>query len=442
MLLVLVVITVTILFVLLVKFKLNPFVALITACVFLGLLSGMHPVAVAKSIVAGMGNLLGYIAIVVGFGTMMSKLMAESGAADVIARRMIAFFGEEKVNWAIAGVAYIIGISVIFQVGIVLLIPLLFTIALRARVSMVFVVVPLIATLCSVQHFMPPHPATMAMVNFLHSNLSKTILYGLCISSITTIIAGPLYGKYLSKRITKLPTSELVSKFCSTTVCENTPSFGISVFTMLFPISLMLSSELADLIFKKGTITYEMLKFLGDPSISLFVSLVLALYTFGFSRGFTKERINTLTTECLGPVAMILLVIGAGGSFGKILVDSGVAETVTATATTMNIHPLLLAWIIASVLKITVGSGTVSMITTAGLVSPFITERAVTPELMVMAIGAGGSGPSIVTDSGFWVVKEFFGLTMEETLKTWTVTTTIISFTGISIVGLLSILGF
>lgn len=442
MLLMLVIITIAALFVLIVRYKVNPFVALVAASIFLGLLAGMAPAEVAKSIAAGIGSTLGFIAIVLGFGTMLGKLMAESGAADVMARRMIDFFGEERVNWAIAGVAFIIGISVFFQVGLVLLIPLLFTIALRTGVSLLFVVVPLIATLSAVQHYMPPHPAIMAIVNILHADISKTILYGFVLSVPTSIIAGPLFGKFISKRIQKTPSPDMVAKFCSATIHGNPPSFGISVLTMIFPITLMLLSEVADLAFAKGTFAFGLLKFVGDPSISLFVSFVLALYTFGFARGFTKEQLNKFTTECLGPVAMILLVIGAGGAFGRVLVDSGVAKTVTALSTQLSIPPLLLAWSIGSLLRFSVGSGTVAMITTAGMVSPLVTSGAVTPELMVMAIGAGGTGFSHVTDSGFWVVKEFFGLTMEETLKTWTVVTTMISVIGICIVSVMSVLGF
>ncbi len=442
MLLALVAITIAALFILIVRYKTNPFVALIAASIFLGLTAGMAPAAVAKSIAAGMGNTLGFIAIVLGFGTMMGKLMAESGAADVMARRMIQLVGEQNVHWAITVVAFIIGISVFFQVGLVLLIPLLFTIVLRTGVSLLFVVVPLIATLSSVQHFMPPHPAIMAIVNLLHADVSKTILYGIVVSIPCAIIAGPLYGMYISKRIIKNPSQEMVAKFCTTTVYENPPSFASSVITMVFPIALMLLSEVADLAFKKGSTAHGLLKFIGDPSISLFLSLLLALYTFGFSRGFSKEKINKFTSECLGPVAMILLVIGAGGAFGKILVDSGVAKAVTAMATKMSIPPLLLGWSIGSLLRISVGSGTVSMITTAGMLSPLVMSGAVSPELMVMAIGAGGTGFSHVTDSGFWVVKEFFGLTMEETLQTWTVSVSIISIVGIVIISIMGALGF
>jgi GntP family gluconate:H+ symporter len=442
MLLALVGVTLAGLFLLLVRYKVNPLIALIAASIFMGLCSGMGPVNVAKSITQGMGAMLSYIAIVIGFGTMMSKLMAECGGADVIARRLIAFFGEKRVNWAIAGVALIIGISVFFQVGVVLLIPLVFTIAMRMGGSLVFLVVPLIATLTAVHHWMPPHPAPMAIVNILHANLAKCIIYGIIIAIPVACISGPLYGTFLAKRLRKNAASELVSKFCSTKVYDNPPPFAVSVLTMLCPILLMLLSEIADFAFAKGSVGFELLKFIGDPNISLFVSVVLALYTFGFARGFSKDQLYRFTSDCLGPVAMILLILGAGGSFGRILVDSGVAKVVTTTAMKMNIHPLILAWGMAGGLRFVIGSGTVSMITTAGLVSPLVTSGVVSPELMVAAIGAGGNGFSFVNDSGFWTVKEFFGFTTQETLKVWTGTTIIGSVVGICIVGLIAFLGF
>lgn len=442
MLLALVVITIVGILIGIVKLKINPFVILIAACIFLGLGSGMAPLAVAKSVSAGMSSTLGFIGIVLGFGTMMGKLMAECGAADVIAKRMIGFFGEQNVHWAVAGVALLIGISVFFQVGIVLLIPLLFTIALRTGASLLLVVIPLLASLTTVQHFMPPHPATMALVGLLHANVSKTILYGLAVSIPCAIVAGPIYGKYLSKRIVKKPSPEMVAKFCSLEIHDQPPSFGVAVFTMIFPIILMLLSELADVILKKGTMPHEILKFLGDPSIALFFAFLLTLYNFGYARGFDKNKLNKFTTECLGPVAMILLVIGAGGAFSKILVDSGVAKDVSLLAAAWQISPLILAWLLASLLRAIVGSGTVSMITAAGLVSPLVSSGVVTPELMAMAIGAGGTGFSHVTDSGFWVVKEFFGLTVEETLKTWTVCSIIVSVLGLMIVCMLDAMGF
>jgi GntP family gluconate:H+ symporter len=442
MLLALVVITIAGIFLGIIKFQLNPFVALIAAAIFQGLSSGMDPQVLVKSITAGMGGTLGFIGIVLGFGTMMGKLLAESGAADVLARRMIAVLGEERVNWAIAIVAFIVGISVFFQVGIVLLIPLLFTIARRTGVTLAFVVVPLLASLTTVQHYMPPHPAVMAIVPPLHADVSRTLLWGLLISLPCALVAGPFYGKWLSRRLVKMPTDEMIEKFCSLKVHDNPPGFFTSMFTMLLPIVLMLLSELADVLLLKGTTPFKLLKFLGDPSVALFLSFLVSLYTFGFARGFSRKTLNSFTTQCLGPVASILLIIGAGGAFGRILVESGVANEVSKLAANWQIPPLVFAWFVATMLRITVGSGSVSMITTAGLVAPMVTAGSVTPELMVMAIGAGGTGFSHVTDSGFWVVKEFFGLSIEETLRVWTVCSTVVSFIGLGIVCTLHACGY
>ncbi|MDR3565881.1 MAG: gluconate:H+ symporter [Negativicutes bacterium] len=426
-----------------VKYKVNPFLVLIMACLFLGLSTGMTPMKVVASVTAGMSSTLGFISIVIGFGTMIGKLMGESGAAEVIAKRMINIFGEKNLDWAMMCVAFIIGISVFFQVGVVLLIPLLFTLCLRTGVSLITISVPLIATLSTLHHYVPPHPAAMAVVQLFHADLAKSLIYGLIVSIPCAIIGGPIYGRYIGNKMNIKPPAEMVEKFCGKAKThDNPPSFAVAVFTMLFPIGLMLLSKVADLFLVKGSLIYEVFKFVGDGSMALLFALLLTLYTFGYSRGFTKEQLQKFTTECLGPVAMILLVIGAGGAFGNILVSSGVAKAVAAAAASVNMPPLLFGWLLGAIIRISVGSATVAMMTAGGLVLPLVAPGAGTsPELMLMAIGAGACALSHVNDSGFWLVKECFGMTVEQTLKTWSVAITIVSFVGLAIVMIMSALG-
>lgn len=422
--------------------KVNPFVGLITACLALGLSSGMGTGKTIQSITGGMGSTLGFITIVLALGMMIGKLMAECGAADVIARRIIEKVGEKRVHWAMMCVAFIIGIPVFLQVGVALLIPILFTIALRTGISLVTLAVPLIATLSTVHHFVPPHPAVMALIGIFQADLGKTLALGLLISLPCAIVGGPLYGKWIGSRLMKQPPPDMVAKFCGERKeYPNPPGFAVSVFTVLLPVGLMLLSKIADLSLPPDTMVYWIFKFLGESSVSLLVSLAVASWTFGFSRGFSKEQLQKFSTECMGPVTMILLVIGGGGAFGKVLVDSGIAREIASLAADWNIHPLLLGWILSAVIRICVGSATVAMTTTAGLTVHLIGSGGVSGEMMILAIGSGSCALSHINDSGFWLIKEFFGLSVQETLKTWSVAITVVAFTGVPILFLLHSLG-
>lgn len=422
--------------------KVNPFVGLITACLALGLSSGMGTGKTIQSITGGMGSTLGFITIVLALGMMIGKLMAECGAADVIARRIIEKVGEKRVHWAMMCVAFIIGIPVFLQVGVALLIPILFTIALRTGISLVTLAVPLIATLSTVHHFVPPHPAVMALIGIFQADLGKTLALGLLISLPCAIVGGPLYGKWIGSRLMKQPPPDMVAKFCGERKeYPNPPGFAVSVFTVLLPVGLMLLSKIADLSLPPDTMVYWIFKFLGESSVSLLVSLAVASWTFGFSRGFGKEQLQKFSTECMGPVTMILLVIGGGGAFGKVLVDSGIAREIASLAADWNIHPLLLGWILSAVIRICVGSATVAMTTTAGLTVHLIGSGGVSGEMMILAIGSGSCALSHINDSGFWLIKEFFGLSVQETLKTWSVAITVVAFTGVPILFLLHSLG-
>ncbi|WP_286887358.1 GntP family permease [Aneurinibacillus sp. UBA3580] len=427
------------LIVLIARFKLNPLVALILASLFIGLSAGMDLPEILKAFEKGVGGVLGFIAIVLGLGTMLGKMMAESGGAERIARTLIYIFGERNVHWAMMFVAFIVGIPVFFQVGLVLLIPLVFTLARHTNTPLLKIGIPLVAGLSVVHGLVPPHPAAMLAVGIYQADVGKTILYSLIVGLPTAIIAGPLFGSFISKRIQLEPSTELAAQF-SESERKELPGFGITVFTILLPVLLMLCATIADVTLPEGNTLRSWIDFIGNPVVSLLIALLFSFFSLGFARGFDRDQILRFTNECLGPTATILIVIGAGGGFNKVLIESGVGDAIAGVATQSHISPLLLGWLVAGLIRVATGSATVAMTTAAGILAPI---AAATPgtnlELLVLATGAGSLILSHVNDSGFWLIKEFFNMTVPQTLKTWTVMETILSIAALIFILLLDI---
>ncbi|HTG68597.1 MAG TPA: GntP family permease [Candidatus Udaeobacter sp.] len=434
MLLLIVLAAIVVLLLLITVAKMNPFVALIVTAIGTGVAAGMplfttedHP-GIIDSIKTGMGNTLGFLAIVLALGTMLGKMMAESGGAERIARTLIRLFGEKNVHWAMMCVAFLVGIPVFFQVGFVLLIPLVFTIAKQTGVSLVKIGVPLVAGLSVVHGLVPPHPAAMAAVNIFNADVGTTILYSLIVGLPTAIIAGPLYGNWIGSRIHKSVPKEMGEQLTDTGETKSLPGFFNTLITILVPVFLMLISTIAELVLVKDTILFQTFKFIGDPIVALLIATIYSFFSLGFFRGMSRESILKFTNDCLAPTATILLVIGAGGAFNRVLLDSGIGDYIAEIATASHISPILLGWGIAAMIRVATGSATVSMMTAAGIVAPI---AAVVPgvnvELLVLATGAGSLILSHVNDSGFWLIKEYFGMTVKETLMTWTALETIIS---------------
>ncbi|WP_339784798.1 GntP family permease [Paenibacillus sp. FSL R7-0313] len=421
------------------KFKMNPFVALIVGAVFMGLISGMPFTDIVKSYQEGVASVLGFIAIVLGLGTMLGKLMAESGGAERIAQTLVRVFGEKNVHWAMMVVALICGIPVFIQVGIVLLFPLVFVIAKHTGTSLIKIGLSLVAGLAVVHSLIPPHPAAMLAVGIFNADVGKTIFLALIVSLPAAAIAGPLYGTWISKRIKVETSSELMEQFTETKDRE-LPGFGITLFTILLPVILMLLATIVDLILPETNAFRQVVDFIGSPIIALLLALLFAFYSFGYARGFSKQQILKYTNDCLGPVASIILLIGAGGGFNRILTASGVGDAIAGFAQSAHLSPLVLAFVIAGLIRAAVGSATVAMTTAAGIVAPIaMTMPGVSPELLVLATGAGSIILSHVNDSGFWIVKEYLNLSVPQTLKTWTVMETILGFAAFGMVLLLSV---
>jgi gluconate:H+ symporter, GntP family len=415
--------------------KLNPFVALIIVSIGTGLATGMPIVKIIQTIKDGMGGTLGFLAIVLGLGTMLGKMMAESGGAERIAKTLIDLFGVKRVHWAMMVVGFIVGIPVFFQVGFVLLIPLVFTIARATGISLIKIGVPLVAGLSVVHGLVPPHPAAMAAVGIFKADVGKTIIYSLIVGLPTAIVAGPLYGRFIGNRIFKEVPKELSEQFVSEEKRE-LPGFFITMITILLPVILMMSASIATLsIADKADPVRQAFEFIGDPVMSLLISAVVSFFTLGFARGMSRDLVLKFTNDCLGPTASILLVIGAGGAFNKILLESGIGKAIADWAAGSEISPILLGWLIAALIRIATGSATVSMMTAAGIVAPIAaTIPGTSAEMLVLATGAGSLILSHVNDSGFWMIKSFFGMTVKETLLTWTALETIIAVVALPLI--------
>ncbi|MDQ6419828.1 gluconate:H+ symporter [Paenibacillus sp. LHD-117] len=424
------------------KFKLNPFISLVIAGLAMGLMSGMKLGEIATAYQTGAGNIMATIAIILGLGTMLGKLMAESGGAERIARTMISRFGEKKVHWIMLIVAFICGIPVFLQVGVVLLIPLVYTLARSTGTSLIKIGVAMLAGVAVVHSLVPPHAAAMAVIGILKADVGMTLLYSIIVGFPAAIIAGPLYGSWIAKRVNPEVSKELMGQFGGSENDEkNLPGFGITMFTILLPIILMLIKTAVDLSLPDGHGARTLMSFIGHPITSLLISLVVAMFTFGFARGMKAKQMSDMLNDCLSPTASILLIIAAGGGFNAVLVTSGVGEAIASYASALNLSVLLLGFAIAGLIRASIGSATVSMTTAAGIVLPIAEMSPGTNmELLVLAIGAGSIMLSHVNDSGFWLVKQYFNMTVSETLKTWTVMMTIMSFAAFAMVLLMSMI--
>jgi GntP family gluconate:H+ symporter len=432
-------IAVVALIVLIAQAKVHPFIALITVSLAMGIAAGMPASAAVKAFQDGVGSTLGFIAVVVGLGTMLGKIMAESGAATRIATTLIELFGAHRVHWAMMVVAFIVGIPVFFQVGFVLLIPLVFTIARRTGISLVKIGISLVAGLSVVHGMLPPHPAAMLAVVAYHADVGRTILYGLIVGIPTASLAGPVFASWIAPRIA-LPADNPLAAQLGGESTQETPSFGISLTTVLVPVVLMILSSIGDVVLDPSSSTRSVLHFVGQPIVALLIALLFSFWSLGRTRHFTRQQLLKFCNDCLAPTATILLVIGAGGGFNQVLIQSGVGGAIAHVAIGSQASPLLLAWSVAALIRVATGSATVAMTTAAGIVAPIAASMPATnAELLVLATGAGALVLSHVNDAGFWLIKEFFNMTVPQTLKTWTVAETIIGVAGLGFTLLLSL---
>ncbi|WP_323813863.1 GntP family permease [Cellvibrio sp. NN19] len=421
------------------RYRLNPFITLTLVSLGLGLMAGIPAKDVVFVYEAGVGKTLGHIALVVALGTMLGKMMAESGGAEQIARTMIRWFGEKNVHWAMVFIAFLVGFPIFFEVGFVLLIPIAFNVARRTGTSMLLVGLPMVAGLSVVHGLVPPHPAAMIAVGEYQANVGRTIFYALLVGIPTAIIAGPIFAKWIAPRIQLPAVNPLEEQFIHADAERQLPGFGITLATILLPVFLMLLGGWANVIAAPGTAFNDFLLFIGNSVVALLIATLVSFYTLGIARGFNRDSILKFSHDCLAPTAGITLLVGAGGGLNRILVEAGIAKEIVDFSSHMSLTPLMMGWLVAALMRIATGSATVAMSTAAGIVAPIALAAGYPhPELLVIATGAGSLILSHVNDGGFWLIKEYFNMTVTQTLKTWTVLETIISIVALVFVSLVA----
>ncbi|KAB8137825.1 gluconate transporter [Gracilibacillus oryzae] len=425
---------------LVIKTKLHAFVALLVVSLIVGILAGMPLNHVVETMQEGMGGTLGFVAVVVGLGAMFGQMLEVSGGADRLAKTMINKFGEDKAQWSLGITGFLVAIPVFFDVGFIILVPIVYGLAKKTGRSLLYYGIPLLAGLAVTHSFIPPTPGPIAVAELVGADLGWVILFGALAGIPSMIIAGPLFARYISKRL-----HVVVPDYMNTEEVEydrDLPSFQLIATIILIPLVLILLNTFSGVLLDDDHIVKQILTFLGHPFVALTIATILTFIFLGTKRGYTRQEVQDIANKGLEPAGIIILVTGAGGVFKQILIDSGVGDVIGNMMAGSNLPPILLAFLIAAAVRVAQGSATVSMVTAAGLVSPLISilnlEGPVLG-LIVIAIASGATVLSHVNDSGFWLVGRYFGLDVKDTLKSWTVMETLIGLVGLGVALLLGI---
>ncbi|MEV4279018.1 GntP family permease [Actinoplanes xinjiangensis] len=463
--------------------KWHPFLALITGAGVLGIAAGAAPADTVESFTKGLGTTAGGVGVLIALGSMVGALLAESGGADGIVNRIVNGVSGAALPWAMAGVAALIGLPLFFEVGVVLLVPIVLLVARRTDVGLLRLGIPALAGLSVLHGLVPPHPGPLVAIESLQADLGLTLMLGLICAIPTVIVAGPIFGNFIAKRV-PLPVPALLATASAgsssssagsasgdrpptgpvggqdfvdrddiadpvgpgKTVDEQlgprrNPGFWAAVLTVLLPVALMLARGAAELLLPEGDRVRDVLEVVGEPVVALLAGVFVAMWALGHRAGFDRRETNAVLGGALPPIAGILLIVAAGGGFKQVLVDAGVGNVIADAARDADFNALLLGFLVAVGIRVATGSATVATITAAGIVAPLATtlDR---PQvsLLALAIGAGSLFFSHVNDAGFWMVKEYFGMTVGQTIKTWSVMETIISVVGFACVMLLSLI--
>lgn len=419
---------VAVLVLLVTKLKVNPFIALFLAALLAGGGAGLDLTVVLKSFQEGLGATLGSVAGVIGLGVMLGKLLAESGGAEVLAKRFNAFFGPARAGWCIMALALAIGLTTWFAVGLLLLLPILLTLTRESGRPFLLLAIPLLSCLSVMHGLMPPHPGPVVAVDALKANTGLVLLWGFIIGLPVAAIAGPVFARWAARHVQAKPP---VLPFREDSALR-APGFGLTLVTMMLPVALMLLATVAELTLAKGNSTREALTFIGHPVVAMTISVLFALWSLGLRCGHDQNRLLKFTEESIGTIGMTLLVVGAGGGFARVLRDAGVATSLGEMAQAWHLPPLLFGWAVAAFIRVATGSATVAITAAAGVLAPLLaTMPGVNRELLVISIGCGSLFLSHLNDGGFWIVKDCLGLTVGQTLRTWTITETIIGIAGL-----------
>ena len=416
------------LFFLIVICRLNAFIAFIIVAIGIGIGQGMPLDALISSVEKGIGNTLGFLVMILGLGAMLGKLVAESGAAQQITNGLIRIFGVKNTKAAVMLTGFIVGITMFYSVGFVILVPLVFTVASATGLSLIGVGLPMLAALSVTHGFLPPHPAPSALSVMFDADIGKTLLYGITLAIPAILISGPLLTRFLPKVEAK-PLKEFMAS--KTFDVSELPSLTNSLLTALLPVLLIGFATIISSLLNVNSTLYDLVNFIGNPVIALLLTLLIGTYTLGVARGKSMDDIMKIYATAASGITMVLLIISGAGALKQILIDSGVSQYIGGLLQITSLSPLLIGWIIATLIRFSVGSATVAGLTTAGIVLPLVQTTDVSPELMVLAIGSGSLMLSHVNDSGFWLFKEYFNLSVKETLSTWTVMETSIGISGL-----------
>ena len=416
------------LFFLIVICRLNAFIAFIIVAIGIGIGQGMPLGALVSSVEKGIGNTLGFLVMILGLGAMLGKLVAESGAAQQITNGLIRIFGVKNTKAAVMLTGFIVGVTMFYSVGFVVLVPLVFTVASATGLSLIGVGLPMLAALSVTHGFLPPHPAPSALSVMFDADIGKTLLYGIILAIPAILISGPLLTLFLPKVEAK-PLKEFMAS--KTFNASELPSLTNSLLTALLPVLLIGFATIISSFLNVNSTLYDLVNFIGNPVIALLLTLLIGTYTLGVARGKSMDDIMKIYATAASGITMVLLIISGAGALKQILIDSGVSQYIGGLLQITSLSPLLIGWIIATLIRFSVGSATVAGLTTAGIVLPLVQTTDVSPELMVLAIGSGSLMLSHVNDSGFWLFKEYFNLSVKETLSTWTVMETSIGISGL-----------
>jgi Gnt-I system high-affinity gluconate transporter len=416
--------------------KFNSFLSFVIVSLTVGLAEGMTIDKTVISIENGIGNTLGFIVLVLGLGSMLGKLVSESGAAQRITSKLVKSFGIKHIQLALMLTGFIVGISLFYDVGFFIMIPLVFTVAAATELPLLYVGLPMLASLSVTHGYLPPHPAPTAIVAIFHADLGLTLVYGLIVAIPAIVISGPILSKALSK-IEAKPLKEFLNTKSLTD--EEMPGFWISFFSALLPVILITISTIAGFLLGEDNGLRKILGYIGNPVIAMLLAVLFAIYTLGMARGKKITDIMNSLSHSVTSITMIMLLIAGAGALKQVLVDGGVSKYIGELLSQSSLSPLFLGWLIATVLRFCIGSATVAGITTAGIVLPLVSGGTVNPQLMVLAIGSGSLMFGHVNDGGFWLFKEYFNLSIKDTLKTWCVMETSIGVTGIIGVMILSL---
>ena len=420
--------------------RIPAFIALAVGSFFVGVAARMPLADIPRAFQQGVGDTLGFIAMVIGLGTVIGKLLAESGGALVVSRVLVRALGEKRLDWALLLSGFLIGLPVFFQVGLVLLSPVLFTAIRQTGTPTLRLAIPLIAGLSVSHGLVPPHPGPLAAIERLGADTGRTLFYSLILGLPVAMVAGPLFGRFISPRV-HVEAGALAEQLSAASAAERSPSLGVTLLTILLPVLLMLMAALAQATLPDGTARHA-LTFIGSPLVAMLLAALLALYAFGTSCGFSRTRLLQFTEESLSSLAGVLLVVGAGGGFGRVLDAATVDTAIAQSMGGMPLSPMVFGWVVAALLRLSVGSATVAAVTAASIMAPILTSMPdVNRDLMVVAVGAGSLIASHVNDGGFWLVKEYFNMTVPQTVKTWTALETIVSVLGLVGVLILSLAG-